>query len=165
MSTPPSMSCPSGGTFYACLNDSKFVGCCASNACGSTGCPAENLYAASFESSQYGQYSDQECDAGQFWTRRDTTPPFWGCFPLHQARELQQPHESREKTTKQEPTTPPSYATNERERQRPASELPGSTAECEMESGQSVKRGEVERVEDIGIWGKLKGSEMKIKKQ
>ncbi|KXT11400.1 hypothetical protein AC579_224 [Pseudocercospora musae] len=79
MSTSPSMSCPSGGTFYACLDDGKFVGCCASDPCGNTGCLAGNLYAASFEASQYGQYPDQECDAGQFWTCRDAAPPFWGC--------------------------------------------------------------------------------------
>ncbi|KAF1826146.1 uncharacterized protein K489DRAFT_108334 [Dissoconium aciculare CBS 342.82] len=74
-----SMSCPTGGTFYACNSGTRFVGCCASNPCGSNGCPAGNLKPASFPAAQYGSMTDQQCEAGEFYTCAATSPPFWGC--------------------------------------------------------------------------------------
>jgi len=75
--------CPSGGTFYVCSGPSaksKFVGCCAANPCGTTaGCSAGNLQPASFNSSAYGTFADQECSAGLFYTCTGTSPPFLGC--------------------------------------------------------------------------------------
>jgi hypothetical protein len=59
--TTPNMSCPSGGTFWACGDGSRFVGCCASEPC-SVGCPAGNLKSSSFDASQYGKIpGKQEC--------------------------------------------------------------------------------------------------------
>lgn len=79
MTTSPDMSCPSGGQFYACGDGSRFVGCCQSNPCGSTGCAAGNLKPASFDPASWGQIPDQRCNAGLFYTCSATNPPFWGC--------------------------------------------------------------------------------------
>jgi hypothetical protein len=77
----PSMSCPSGGDFYACSSGSMFVGCCLTNPC-ATGCFQGQLEAASFEASQYGDFSDQQCSAGKFYTciyTNENNATFWGC--------------------------------------------------------------------------------------
>ena len=71
-------SCPSGGTWYACASGSKFVGCCNSEPC-SHGCPAGNLEPASFDPKYYGQFSDQQCSSGSWYTCTGTSPPFLGC--------------------------------------------------------------------------------------
>ncbi|KAK3112443.1 hypothetical protein LTR53_011280 [Teratosphaeriaceae sp. CCFEE 6253] len=63
----PTVSCPSGGLFYACASGSRYVGCCLTNPC-DTGCFAGQLVPASFEASQWGQFPDQECDSGAFYT-------------------------------------------------------------------------------------------------
>ncbi|KAF2101712.1 hypothetical protein NA57DRAFT_73149 [Rhizodiscina lignyota] len=74
-------SCPSGGQWYVCDSDtSKFVGCCATDPCHSkNGCPAGNLKPASFDAQYEGQFHDQQCSAGRFWTCATTDPPFLGC--------------------------------------------------------------------------------------
>lgn len=72
-------SCPSGGTWYACPRGAGFLGCCASNPCNNNGCPDGNLKPASFNGSDYGNFPDQECTAGQFYTCANTKPPFLGC--------------------------------------------------------------------------------------
>ncbi|KAK3071135.1 hypothetical protein LTR53_009178 [Teratosphaeriaceae sp. CCFEE 6253] len=63
----PTVSCPSGGSFYACASGSRYVGCCLTNPC-DTGCFAGQLVPASFEASQWGQFPDQQCDSGAFYT-------------------------------------------------------------------------------------------------
>ena len=76
------MSCPSGGSFYACASGSKFVGCCDTNPCGANGCPAGLLQPASFDATQYGQFSDQQCNAGLFYTciyATQNNATFMGC--------------------------------------------------------------------------------------
>ncbi|MCJ1239828.1 hypothetical protein MMC14_007826 [Varicellaria rhodocarpa] len=74
-----SPSCPSGGTWYACGTGSTFLGCCNSEPC-VNGCPAGNLEPASFNSSWYGNFSDQQCPTGSQWyTCEFTKPPFMGC--------------------------------------------------------------------------------------
>ncbi|SMY20315.1 unnamed protein product [Zymoseptoria tritici ST99CH_1A5] len=75
----PKMSCPSGASFYACGAGSKFVGCCASNPCGTTGCAAGSLRSTSFDSGQYNELPDQECSKGRFYKCSAIDPPFWGC--------------------------------------------------------------------------------------
>ncbi|EMF16674.1 uncharacterized protein SEPMUDRAFT_27757, partial [Sphaerulina musiva SO2202] len=75
MSETPVMSCPSGGTFYACGDGSKFTGCCGSNPC-TVGCPAGWLEPTSFDTSQYGVFADQQCSTGLFYTCNFTSPPF-----------------------------------------------------------------------------------------
>ncbi|USW50389.1 hypothetical protein Slin15195_G037080 [Septoria linicola] len=38
-----------------------------------------NLVATSFSTAEYGDFSDQQCDGGLFYTCSATSPPFWGC--------------------------------------------------------------------------------------
>ncbi|EME42115.1 hypothetical protein DOTSEDRAFT_154659 [Dothistroma septosporum NZE10] len=78
MTTLPSMSCPSGGIFYACSEGSRFIGCCTANPCGSNGCPAGNLKATGMTASQYGHFPDEDCDStsAQFYSCNTTTPTF-----------------------------------------------------------------------------------------
>ena len=71
--------CPSGGDWYSCGYGSHFVGCCGSQPCDND-CPAGNLEPASFDTSYYGQFPDQQCPAGSQWyTCTGTTPAFMGC--------------------------------------------------------------------------------------
>ena len=70
--------CPSGGDWYSCGYGSHFVGCCRSQPCVHD-CPAGNLEPASFDTSYYGQFPDQQCSAGQWYTCNFTTPAFMGC--------------------------------------------------------------------------------------
>ncbi|KAF2138873.1 uncharacterized protein K452DRAFT_85757 [Aplosporella prunicola CBS 121167] len=72
-------SCPSGGTWYACGNNSRFVGCCREPACSATGCSFGNLEPASFDASKYGEFADAECSDGLFYTCTNSNPPFIGC--------------------------------------------------------------------------------------
>lgn len=75
-----SPSCPSGGNFYACDVGANFVGCCKDDPCDDNGCSAGNLEPASFDSSQYGKFADQECPSDSKWyTCKYTHPPFMGC--------------------------------------------------------------------------------------
>jgi hypothetical protein len=81
---PFSPSCPLGGQWYVCnsaTSSSKFVGCCTSDPCSASarGCTAGALRPASFNSSAYGTFADQECSAGLFYTCAFTKPPFLGC--------------------------------------------------------------------------------------
>jgi hypothetical protein len=71
-------SCPLGGSWFACHSGSRFLGCCASDPC-QNGCPKRNLKAASFNATDYGQFANQECATGQFYTCTKTNPPFLGC--------------------------------------------------------------------------------------
>ena len=72
-------SCPSGGNWYACGSGSNFVGCCTSEPCANS-CPDGNLEPASFNSSYYGQFPDQQCPTGSRWySCAYTDPPFLGC--------------------------------------------------------------------------------------
>ncbi|KAF2721986.1 hypothetical protein K431DRAFT_284426 [Polychaeton citri CBS 116435] len=65
--SPLNITCPPGGTFYACADTSRFLGCCRTNPC-ATGCPAGNLLPTTFDPAQYGSFGDQQCDAGSFYT-------------------------------------------------------------------------------------------------
>ena len=71
-------SCPQGGSWFVCSSGSRFLGCCESNPC-QNGCPENNLKAASFNTTDYGQFANQECVTGQFYTCNKTNPPFLGC--------------------------------------------------------------------------------------
>ncbi|KAF2088292.1 hypothetical protein K490DRAFT_39912 [Saccharata proteae CBS 121410] len=73
-----SPSCPNGGSWYSCGYGSRFVGCCRSEACANN-CPAGNLEAASFDPSFYGQFPDQNCGNGEWYSCNATVPPFLGC--------------------------------------------------------------------------------------
>lgn len=73
-----SPSCPQGGTWFACSSGSRFLGCCGSDPC-QNGCPQTNLKAASFNATDYGQFTNQNCVTGQFYTCENTNPPFLGC--------------------------------------------------------------------------------------
>jgi len=70
--------CPQGGSWFACPSGSRFLGCCTSNPC-QNGCLDGNLKPASFNGTDIGQFADQECVAGQFYTCEKTNPPFLGC--------------------------------------------------------------------------------------
>lgn len=77
-------SCPSGGSFYVCdTPKSSFVGCCATDVdpCTSpNGCSKGNLRSSSFDKTYYGQFHDQSCNDGSFFTCTGTKPgPFMGC--------------------------------------------------------------------------------------
>ncbi|KAF2663936.1 hypothetical protein BT63DRAFT_461054 [Microthyrium microscopicum] len=67
MSTPIQPTCPTGGSWYICVDSStKFIGCCKSNPCSnSAGCPISDLSSASFNSAAYGTFPDQTCGNGQ----------------------------------------------------------------------------------------------------
>ena len=75
-------SCPQGGSWFVCPFGSRFLGCCASDPC-QNGCPGKNLKAASFNASDYGQFANQECATGQFYTCDKTNPPFLGCCTIN----------------------------------------------------------------------------------
>lgn len=76
-------SCPSGGSWFACTTGSRFVGCCTGDIdpCNATtSCPQKNLKPASFDTSKYGTFADQSCDANSKWyTCAGTDPAFMGC--------------------------------------------------------------------------------------
>ncbi|RDI85335.1 Versicolorin B desaturase [Venturia inaequalis] len=77
-------SCPSGGSFYVCNTlKSSFVGCCATDVdpCTSpNGCSKGNLRSTSFDKTYFGQFHDQSCNDGSFYTCTGTKPgPFMGC--------------------------------------------------------------------------------------
>jgi hypothetical protein len=60
-------------------SDRFFVGCCATNPCGST-CAQGNLFAASFNTAYYGKFPDAQCGSlSKFYTCNFTTPAFLGC--------------------------------------------------------------------------------------
>src|SRR5215472_15964668 len=71
-------SCPLGGSWFACPSGSRFLGCCTSDPC-QNGCPKNNLKAASFNATDYGQFANQQCTTGQFYICQKTNPPFLGC--------------------------------------------------------------------------------------
>ena len=83
------LSCPSGGTWYACSSGVRFVGCCGTYPCDS-GCPDGNLEPATFNSSEFptdesfNKLSDQSCvDAStKWWKCNFTSPPFLGCCSI-----------------------------------------------------------------------------------
>jgi hypothetical protein len=70
-------SCPDGGEFYVCSEGGQFVGCCAANPCGTTGCSAGNIRPAHFPANQYARFPDQLCDDGLFYTCQASG--FMGC--------------------------------------------------------------------------------------
>lgn len=87
------MSCPAGGSFYACADGSNFVGCCGSNPC-ANGCPAGLLEPAGFDPNQYGQFGDQQCDAGLFYTcifDSQSSSTFMGCCKSNACSQKQCP--------------------------------------------------------------------------
>lgn len=78
------LSCPSGGSFYICQNNStEFIGCCTIDPCrdGSGSCPQANLRNASFSADSYDGLKPQECveETGLFYTCKYDKPPFLGC--------------------------------------------------------------------------------------
>ncbi|KAL7961228.1 hypothetical protein V8C34DRAFT_23852 [Trichoderma compactum] len=78
------LSCPRGGSFYACEDQpTRFVGCCTINPCitGSGLCPDNNIQPLSFNPDAYDQIRGQNClDTGyQWYVCRDSSPPFLGC--------------------------------------------------------------------------------------
>ncbi|KAF1982573.1 hypothetical protein K402DRAFT_362713, partial [Aulographum hederae CBS 113979] len=78
MSSQPNITCPDGGSFYACTTGAQFVGCCASNPCTSAtnGCSAGLLRKMSFNPEQYGRIPDQQCSAGLWYMCSTIDPPF-----------------------------------------------------------------------------------------
>ncbi|KAL1304281.1 hypothetical protein AAFC00_000691 [Neodothiora populina] len=74
-------SCPSGGTWFSCGSGSYFVGCCTSSDACQNGCSKDALKPASFDTTEYGKFPDQECpEEGSLWyTCAATSPPFMGC--------------------------------------------------------------------------------------
>ncbi|KAF7921422.1 hypothetical protein BELL_0086g00220 [Botrytis elliptica] len=89
MSMTPMGSCPLGGDWWTCLDQSPtFFGCCASNPCNGIGCPEEDLLAAGMgtaggpdASSNDGSYwPNAGCPSGGVWyTCSRQTPSFQGC--------------------------------------------------------------------------------------
>ncbi|KAF7944577.1 uncharacterized protein EAE97_005210 [Botrytis byssoidea] len=89
MSTTPIGSCPLGGNWWICLDQSPtFFGCCASDPCNGIGCPEEDLLAAGMgtaggpdASSNDGSYwPNAGCPSGGVWyTCSRQTPSFQGC--------------------------------------------------------------------------------------
>ncbi|KAF7956817.1 hypothetical protein EAE96_004143 [Botrytis aclada] len=89
MPVNPMGSCPLGGNWWICLNQSPtFFGCCASDPCNGTGCPEEDLLAAGMgtaggpdASSNDGSYwPNAACPNGGVWyTCSQQTPSFQGC--------------------------------------------------------------------------------------
>ena len=55
-----------------------YRGCCGTNPC-TVGCAAGWLEPTSFDTAQYGAFSDQQCSTGLFYSCNFTSPPFWGC--------------------------------------------------------------------------------------
>ncbi|KAJ5703050.1 hypothetical protein N7488_010598 [Penicillium malachiteum] len=85
-STSNHFSCLSGGSWYACPNEPRFVGCCSSDPCtnvpanSTTPCP--DIYPASFDPSIYSEIAANDCigAANSNWfTCNFTDPPFLGC--------------------------------------------------------------------------------------
>ncbi|TGO64813.1 hypothetical protein BCON_0005g00090 [Botryotinia convoluta] len=89
MSANPMGSCPLGGDWWICLNQSPtFFGCCASDPCNGIGCPEEDLLPAGMgtaggpdASSNDGSYwPNAGCPNGGVWyTCSRQTPSFQGC--------------------------------------------------------------------------------------
>ncbi|KAF5874361.1 uncharacterized protein Bfra_004367ca [Botrytis fragariae] len=89
MSATPMGSCPLGGSWWICLNQSPtFFGCCASDPCNGIGCPEEDLLPAGMgtasgpdASSNDGSYwPNADCPNGGVWyTCSRQTPSFQGC--------------------------------------------------------------------------------------
>lgn len=79
--TTANITCPTGTSYFACADGSRFVGCCrtGSSPCAATGCAAGDLFPAAFDPNQYGNIGDQQCDSGHFYTCKTTDPTFWGC--------------------------------------------------------------------------------------
>lgn len=81
------LSCPSGGSFYICQNNTtEFIGCCTIDPCrdGSGSCPQANLRNASFSADTYDELKPQECTnssglSGLWYTCKYDNPPFMGC--------------------------------------------------------------------------------------
>lgn len=71
-------TCPSGGSFYVCSDQTRFLGCCEVSACAHA-CSAGAIQPASFNASFWGNFSDQQCSAGRWFTCAGTNPPFMGC--------------------------------------------------------------------------------------
>ncbi|KAK3988863.1 hypothetical protein QBC44DRAFT_397456 [Cladorrhinum sp. PSN332] len=80
-------SCPEGGSFYVCQNNStEFVGCCTSNPCTSEArgiCSQNNLRPTSFSKDYYNSIPPQACVSKEspidWYTCSDLRPPFMGC--------------------------------------------------------------------------------------
>jgi hypothetical protein len=78
------LSCPSGGSFYICQNNTtEFIGCCTIDPCGdgSGSCPQANLRNASFSADSYEGLKPQDCveETGLWYACKDNKPPFLGC--------------------------------------------------------------------------------------
>ncbi|KAI7913788.1 hypothetical protein M0657_009846 [Pyricularia oryzae] len=78
-------SCPQGGQFYVCENNTtEFIGCCTINPCDGSGiCPKANLTKASFAADSFENIPSQNCSDQKgvdvWWTCKETTLPFLGC--------------------------------------------------------------------------------------
>ncbi|KAK3363204.1 hypothetical protein B0T25DRAFT_562229 [Lasiosphaeria hispida] len=81
------LSCPSGGSFYICENNTtEFIGCCTTDPCTAAyngRCPTANLRASSFSADSYTDLPRQDCDDDQsfniWYTCKFNKPPFMGC--------------------------------------------------------------------------------------
>ncbi|OAL57014.1 hypothetical protein IQ07DRAFT_582281 [Pyrenochaeta sp. DS3sAY3a] len=71
--------CPLGGKWYACSTGSKFVGCCTSDPCGSTGCVQGNVRSGGYNISHYGEWPDASCGAASDFYSCSAGDTFWGC--------------------------------------------------------------------------------------
>jgi hypothetical protein len=63
---------------YVCETGTRFFGCCNNDPC-RLGCKQGDLEPTSFNPAAWSTFPDLECSSGQFWTCRDTSPPFMGC--------------------------------------------------------------------------------------
>ncbi|KAI1422356.1 hypothetical protein F5Y12DRAFT_623996 [Xylaria sp. FL1777] len=79
------LSCPSGGDFYICQDsETKFLGCCDTNPCGSDGgeCPSSAIRPSSFDADKYNDIPPGSCIASTkyaYWYTCTSGPTFLGC--------------------------------------------------------------------------------------
>lgn len=79
------LTCPHGGKFYVCnVAATRFLGCCASNPCGTGVCPTQDLRSSGFTADSWSAIPEQGCvlananPALQWWTC-SAAPTFMGC--------------------------------------------------------------------------------------
>ncbi|KAJ5618402.1 hypothetical protein N7528_007045 [Penicillium herquei] len=93
-STSNHFRCLSGGSWYACPNEPRFVGCCSSDPCtnvpanSTTPCP--DIYPASFDPSIYSEFAPNDCIGSvnnNWFTCSFTDPPFLGCCSVNACKQ------------------------------------------------------------------------------
>ncbi|KAL6237966.1 hypothetical protein BDW75DRAFT_228315 [Aspergillus navahoensis] len=82
-------NCPPGSKWYACPDEPRFIGCCASAPCTnatSSVCPAPDLRSASFDGAVFDNITPNTCINSlpeNFYTCNFTDPPFLGCCGIN----------------------------------------------------------------------------------